>query len=88
MAEMLTKNRRNFRLFFCQLANLNASLYGDETRQERCLCSRLEVHEVARRSLQPLLNGEENAEATEATVGRCLGELPRGIAVEREHAFS
>ena len=88
MAEMLTKKQTKILSVFCQLANLNASLYGDETRQERCLCSRLEVHEVARRSLQPLLNGEENAEGTEATVGRCLGELPRGIAVEREHAFS
>ena len=65
-----------------KLANLNASLYGHETRQERSPCSRLEVREIAHRYLQPLLNGEENAEGTEASVGRCLGKLPRGIAVE------
>ena len=69
------------------LANLNASLYEHETRQERCSCSCLEVREIARRYRQPLLNGEENAEGTEATAERCLGELPRGVAIELEHAF-
>ena len=71
-----------------KLANLNASLYGHETRQECCSCSRLEVREIALRHGQPLLNCEDNADGTEATAGRCLGELPRGVAIEREHAFS
>ena len=70
-----------------KLANLNASLCSQETRQERGSCSRPEVRETARRYRQPLLNGEETTERTEATNGRCLGELPRAVAVEREHLF-
>jgi hypothetical protein len=52
-----------------KLANLNASLYGHKTRQERCPCSRLEVREIAHRYHQSFLNGEENAKCTEAPLG-------------------
>ena len=56
-------------LRFSVLANLNASLYGHKTRQERCPCSRLEVREIAHRYHQSFLNGEENAKCTEAPLG-------------------
>ena len=52
------------------------------------VCSRLEVCEVARRYRQPLLKSEEYSEGIDAAARRCLDELPRRIAVQREHALS
>ena len=74
-------NRLTARFFFLKVPSEsgNTLFDGNETRHERCPCSHLEVREIMRRYRQPLLNGEENAECTEATDGRCLGELPRGV---------
>ena len=85
MAEMLKKTDDNFVSFFCQLANLNASLYGDETRQERCLCSRLEVHEVARRSLQPLLSRRTSARDSGRTGARIQLKIVEPLGTDRPH---
>ena len=68
-------------------AGKNATRYGHEIWRERCSYSHLEVHKISRRYHQPFLNGEENAGGTEATAGRRLGDLPRGVAVERELPF-
>jgi hypothetical protein len=67
-----------------KLANLNGSSDRHDTRQERCPFSRVEI---GHRRLQPLRRGEKNAEGTEATPRRRCGELPRGLAVERQHAL-
>ena len=50
--------------------------------------ARAVVSKSAKLRFDMLLNCEDNADGTEATAGRCLGELPRGVAIEREHAFS